>query len=110
MLKSNKGEGLGSGLGLFPFVLSWPLLTRDAPDFNYTEYEVVMSDEQHTVFHSYKVVSLRRASQHICSLPYFTTLLHQSCFKYLLVFIKCWFTELCWKLLFNSFEHNIIFT
>ena len=46
MLKNNKGEGLGSGLGLFPFVLSWPLLTRDAPDFNYTEYEVVMSDEQ----------------------------------------------------------------
>ena len=70
MLKNNKGEGLGSGLGLFPFVLSWPLLTRDAPDFNYTEYEVVMSDEQHTVFHSYKVVSLRRAGQYIYSLPY----------------------------------------
>ena len=34
-------------------------------------------------------------------LPFF--LLHAA---HLLVFIKCWFIELCWKLLFNSFEHR----
>ena len=36
--------------------------------------------------------------------------LHNCINENLLVFVKYWYIELCWKLLFNIFEHNTILT
>ena len=57
----------------------------------------------------YAVVSLRQAGLYIYSLPYFSTLMHQYCFKYLLVLFNAGilnYAESCYLTSLSTIEYS----